>query len=116
MGRIAWIAVALVFLTAAPAAQAGWLSALARGAKIAAEDAAKAGTKSAEAAANGIKIENKLSGIEATGVSVEANGVKIAPGGGGSGGGNEGAPVWFYVLCAAGAAGWFLLKFRAKRA
>jgi hypothetical protein len=123
MGRIAWIAVALVLLTAAPAAQAGVLGAVERAAKAAgeraakdaAEEAAKAGTKGAEAAANGVKIENKFGGVEATGATVEANGVKIAPGGDG-GGDDDGAPGWFYVLFAVGVGGWLFVKFRGKRA
>ena len=124
MGRIAWIAVALVLLTAAPAAQAqaGVMGAVERAAKAAgeraakdaAEEAAKAGTKGAESAANGVKLENKFGGVEATGASVEANGVKIAPGG--DGGGDGGAPGWFYVLCAVGVGGWLFVKFRRKRA
>jgi hypothetical protein len=119
MGRIALIAVALVLLTAAPAAQAGWLlHALTNSAehagKVAAEDAAKAGAKGAEATANGVKIENK--GLEATGASFEANGVKVEPGGSGGGGGDDAPPGWFYVLCVVGVGGWLLLKFRGKRA
>ena len=125
MGRIAWIAVALVLLTAAPAAQAGVMGAVERAAKAAgeraakdaAEETAKAGTKGAEAAANGVKIENKFGGVGATGASVEANGVKIAPGGdGGGGGGDDGAPGWFCVLFAVGVGGWLFVKFRGKRA
>ena len=117
MGRIAWIAVALVLLTTAPAAQAGWLSLVEDAGKVAAEDAAKAGVKGAEATANGVKIENKVGGLEATGASIEANGVKVETGGGrGGGGGDDAPPVWFYVLCVVAVGGWFLLKFRGKRA
>jgi hypothetical protein len=80
MGRIAWIAVALVLLTTAPAAQAGLWSLVEDAGKVAAKDAAKAGVKGAEATANGVKIENKLGGLEATGASIEANGVKVETG------------------------------------
>jgi len=124
MGRIAWIAVALVLLTTAPAAQAGLLSLIEEAGKVAAKDAAKAGAKGAEATANGLKIENKVGGLEAkaTGASIEANGVKIengiggGGGGIGGGGGGDALPVWFYVLCVVGIGGWLLLKFRGKRA
>jgi hypothetical protein len=115
MGRIAWIAVALVLLTTAPAAQAGLWSLVEDAGKVAAKDAAKAGVKGAEATANGVKIENKVGGLEATGASIEANGVKVETGGGG-GGGDDAPPVWFYVLCVVGVGGWLLLKFRGKRA
>jgi hypothetical protein len=98
----------MVLLTAAPAAQAGWLGLLEDAAKVAAKDAAKAGAKGAEATANGVKIENKLGvgGLAATGVAVEANAVKVEnkvggglPGGSGGGGGYGAPPVWFFVLC-----------------
>jgi hypothetical protein len=120
MGRIAWVAVALVLLTAAPAAQAGWLlhaltNSVDDAGKVAAKDAAKAGAKGAEATANGVKIENNA--LEATGASVEANGMKVEPGGSGGGGGDDTpVPGWFYVLCVVGVGGWLLLKFRGKRA
>jgi hypothetical protein len=118
MGRIASIAVALVLLTAAPAAQAGFLlRAVQETGKVAAEDAAKAGVKGAETTANGVKIENKVGSLEAKGASVEATGVKYE-GGGGSGGssGDDAPPVWFYVLCVVGVGVWLLSKFRGKRA
>jgi len=58
MGRFAWIAVALVLLTAAPTAQA-IVHAAKDAAKAAAEDAAKAaGAKGAEV--NGLRIESKV--------------------------------------------------------
>jgi hypothetical protein len=76
MGRIAWIAVALVLLTTAPAAQAAWWSLVEDAGKVAAEDAAKAGVKGAEATANGVKIENKVGGLEATGVAHFAHGLR----------------------------------------
>jgi hypothetical protein len=116
MGRIAWIAVALVLLTAAPAAQARMASLVEDAGKVAAENAAKAGAKGVEAGANAVKVENKVGGLEATGASVEANGVKFETTGGGSGGGgDDDPPVWFYVLCAVGVGGWLLWKFRGKR-
>jgi hypothetical protein len=118
MGRIAWIAVALVLLTTAPAAQAGLWSLVEDAGKVAVKDAAKAGAKGAEATANGVKIENKVGGLGMTGASMEANGVKIENkvGGPGGGGGDGAPPVWFYVLCVVGIGGWLLLKFRGKRA
>jgi hypothetical protein len=114
MGRIAWLAVALVLLTAVPAAQAGLLSSLV-------EDAAKAGAKGAEdvakseakVRAHGVKVENKVGGLEATGASVEANVVKVETMGGG-GGGDDAPPVWFVVLCVVAVGGWLLSKFRGK--
>jgi hypothetical protein len=120
-GRIASIAVALVLLTAAPAAQAGLLKAIAEaGAKAAAEDAAKAGARGAEITASGVSIENKLASPEAKVASAEVNGMKVEPkiGGGASesGAGEESAPAWFKVLVFLGIGVWLLSKFRGKRA
>jgi hypothetical protein len=116
MGRIAWIAVALVLLTAAPAAQAGLLHAAENTAKAAAESAAKAGAKGAEVTANGVKIENK-GGLEAHEASVEANAMKVeTPSGSGGGSGDDSPPVWFYVLCVVGVVSWLLWNFRGKPA
>jgi hypothetical protein len=111
MGRIAWIAVALVFLTAAPVAQAGWLSFFDDAGKVVAKDAAKAGVKGAEVTSNAVKIETKVGGHEATGASVEATGVKFET----TGGGGDDPPVWFWVLFAVGVGGWLLWKSRGKR-
>jgi hypothetical protein len=117
MGRIAWIAVALGLLTAAPAVQAGLLRVIEEAGKVATEDAAKDAAKAGER--NGAKIE--VGG--ATGVSGEVNALKYEGGGGGSGGGGSGGgggddapPAWFYVLCVLGLGGWFLWKFGGKRA
>lgn len=116
-GRIASIAVALVLLTAAPAAQAGWLSAGERAAaRVAAEEAAKAAAKGGEA--TGVKFEGKVGSVEVA--SAEVNGMKVEPkiGGGASesGAGEESAPAWFKVLCFLGIGVWLLSKFRGKRA
>ena len=125
MGRIAWITVALVLLTAAPVAQAGLLGLAEHVGEAAVKDAAKAGAKGAEATATGVKIENKGFEAAATGVSVDANGVKVEnkfglPGGGGgeSGGGGGDAALlsWFFALCIVGGGGWLFWKFRGKRA
>jgi hypothetical protein len=99
----------------------GLLRAAEQAAKAAAEDAAKAGTKGAEAAAHGVTIENKAGGIEAHGVSAEANVFKVEPRGGGGPGGGGGSgdgdpPVWFYVLLVVGIGGWVVWKFRRKLA
>jgi hypothetical protein len=96
MSRIAWIAVALFLLTAAPAAQADRLSGF------------ETGVRGVEATTNAAKIENKMGGLEATGASVEANGVKVETGGGGD------APVWYYALCGVVVVGWLLWKTRAR--
>jgi hypothetical protein len=104
MHRIALSAVALVLLTTAPPTQAGLLHDL--------EEAAKHG----EAA--GVKIENKVGGVEAKGATWEANGVKVSPrsGGEGGGGGGDDPPTWFYALLCAVGGGWLFLRFRGKQA
>jgi hypothetical protein len=116
MGRIASIAVALVLLTAAPAAQAGLLQAIEEAGKVAAEDGAKEGVRAAEHTATGVKIENKVGSPEAKGASLEATGVKFEGGGGSGGGSGDDPPPWFYVLCVVGVGVWLLSKFRGKRA
>lgn len=68
MGRIAWIAVALVLLTTAPAAQAGLWSLVEDAGKVAAKDAAKAGVKGAEATANGVKSKTRLAALKRLGL------------------------------------------------
>jgi hypothetical protein len=121
MGRIAWVAIALVPLMAAPAAQAGPLHAVEEAARLrhAAEEAAKLGhapeevARLGEAQANALKIESNVGGLEAKGVSVEANVAKIETGGG-SGGGGDDPPAWFYVLCFVGAGVWLLAKIGAR--
>jgi hypothetical protein len=121
MGRITWIAVALVLLTAAPAAQAGWLGAAEHAAE-AANDAAKAAkaAKAAEITANGLKIDTKVGGVEAAGVSVEANGVKVEPlsgiGTSGDGGGRGGDNVWVFGLIVVGIGGFLFWRYRRKHA
>lgn len=113
MGRVAWIAVAMILLIA-PAAQAGVLSLIEDAGKVAVKDAVEGGTKGVEA--DGVKIENKVGGLHPSVASVEANGVKIENGSGGGAGGNDDPPVWFYVLCVAGLGGWLFMKVRRKRA
>lgn len=109
MGRIAWLAVALVVLTAAPVAQAGLLSII--------EDAAKAGAKGAEdvtkPSSHRVTVKNKFGGLESTVASGEVNGVKVETAGGGGG---DAPPVWFSALCVVAVGGWLLLKFRRSNA
>jgi hypothetical protein len=122
VGRIASIAVALVLLTAAPAAQANlFLHALEEAGKVTADGTAKAGVRAGEVTVTGAKMENKVGGVEVKGASVEPTAVKFEGGGGGESGGSSGddAPPWFKVLCAVGVGGWLLWKlqkFIGKRA